>query len=331
MAALRLPFPHRFWTLVLLLGAACSASPATTDAPLAADLPRWPDAPRHLERTAADDAPASDATRRDGPAVDQQLPPGLQGLTLFVNLGDSLAAGYYASAGHSYKALLVKNDDVLYPACKGKDLTSLFPAVKVVDRSKSGATTTDAVAQAQGVAPNPAGNTLVVISAGGNDFNDNPLTMVDPAKTTASAQKATANLQLIVDHFRDAASYPGKVLIVMLNVYDPSDGTGNIPARSGLSGFCTSLQKLGFLVGPLMVQNLASFDQALGGFAAQQAVLLADNHAAFLGHGYHFDDPKCPVYDAADPTLWFHTDCVHANDRGHHELRRLIWKVLTGQ
>ncbi len=156
-------------------------------------------------------------------------------LTLLVNIGDSHAAGYYASAGNSYKALLVKNNDLLYPTHKGKDLSTLFPGIKVVDKSKSGAKTSEILKQAKSVSGNPVGNTLVVMSAGGNDFNESVTTMLMPA---AVAQKATANLKQIAAHFANKGKFPGTVTIVMLNIYDPTDGMGNIPNKGGLSGFC---------------------------------------------------------------------------------------------
>jgi len=280
----------------------------------------------------ADLAPAGSERRADAATPPPPPPAGLLGnLTLFVNLGDSLGAGYYATPGHSYRALLVKNDDALYPAYKGKDLQSRFPKLTVVDRAKSGATTSDVVLQAVGAPANPAGDTLVVISAGGNDFNDKLQTMIDPAKTAAAAQKATANLQKVAAGFADKTRYPGQVTILMLNVHDPTDETGNLPVLPGLSGFCTTIQQAGWLVGPTVVKNLASFNQALVSFAASQKLILADNHSRFLGHGFHHDDAKSPHYVASDPSLWFHTDCAHGNDRGHHELRRLIWNQLTGE
>jgi len=36
-----------------------------------------------------------------------------------------------------------------------------------------------------------------------------------------------------------------------------------------------------------------------------------------------------PYYDATDPTVWF-SDCVHPNDRGHQELRRVFFEAISG-
>jgi lysophospholipase L1-like esterase len=262
---------------------------------------------------------------------DSATPPGLANVTLFVNLGDSLGAGYYASAGHSYRALLLKNDDVLYPAYKGRDLKGRFPAIGAVDKAKSGATTADALAQAKTVAGNPAGATVVVVSAGGNDFNDNVMAMIDPVQIALIGQKAVDNLGKIVDHFSNKAAFLGQLYLVLLDVHDPTDGAGSIPALPNLGGFCQTILKLGPLVGPIVVSNLGGFNAGLAKLAQARKLLFPDNHTAFLGHGFHYNDPQSPHYKAADPTLWFWNDCTHGNDRGHHELRRLIWKALTGE
>lgn len=313
--------------VVLALLTACAERPTGDDLFSAADRSTaegvaFPDSAVAFDRAREGAAPG-DLARADTPP--------LPALSLFVNLGDSLGAGYNASAGHSYRALLVQNDDLLYPGYHGKDLRSRFPKIVVVDKAKSGATTAGAVSQALSVAGNPTGATLVVVSAGGNDFNDNTLVMIDPIQVAAIAKKATDNLKKIVDHFANKLAFPGGFVLVMLNVHDPTDGHGTIASRPNLTGFCATILKLGVLAGPIVVSNLGILNAAYASFAKTSAVRPVDNHAAFLGHGFHFDDPTSPVYKPADPTLWFANDCTHGNDRGHHELRRLIWKALSGE
>ena len=248
----------------------------------------------------------------------------LKNVTLLVNIGDSLAAGYYATSGNSYKALLVNNNNLLYPTHAGKDLSSLFPGLKVVDKSKSGAKTAEILKQAKSVAGNPVGNTLVLISAGGNDFNENMTTMLLPLQ---AALAASANLGQIAAHFNDKLRFPGTSTLVMLNVHDPTDGAGKIPNIKGLGGFCKTILKFG-LVGGIVVTNLGLFNGHLATAASTNKMLLVDNHKAFLGHGFNFADKTNVHYVAKDPSLWFHTDCAHGNNRGHHELRKLIWSKL---
>ena len=281
--------------------------------------------------------PSTEKLLADGPSVTPDGPAKkpdatvptikLSKITLLVNLGDSLAAGYYATSGNSYKALLVKNNNLLYPTHAGKDLSTLFPGLKVVDKSKSGAKTSEILKQAQSVSGNLTGNTLVLISAGGNDFNESMATMLFPLPV---AQKATANLKQIATHFANKAKFPGTVTMVMLNIYDPTDGMGNIPNTGGLTGFCKTILKFG-LVGGVVITNLALFNQQLAAFASANKVIFADNHKLFLGHGFNYKNPLCKHYDSKDPSLWFYKDCAHGNNRGHHEIRKLIWGKLGGK
>lgn len=334
------PPRHLFiWTVLLLCAvwASCAGTKGGPghDSALVADSQAQEGSPDRgrLDGAPKDvKAPGTDGADSLLPKPDTAKPPTpLKNVTMLVNLGDSLAAGYYAGKGRSYKALLVKNNDLLYPAYKGKDLNSWFPGIKVVDRSKSGAVTKDVISQAKGVSGNPKGLTLVLISAGGNDFNDNILTMINPVQASAMAKQGAANLGQVVARFSNKLLFPGGAVILLLKVHDPTDGTGTVPAKKGLQGFCSVIQKLGIFVGPTAIKNLALFNQQLAGSVGKASnVTVVDNQAAFLGHGFHHDDPKNKYYQAKDPTLWFHNDCTHGNDRGHHELRRLFWSKISG-
>ncbi len=257
--------------------------------------------------------------QKDGPgASDGSSAPGLANITMFVNLGDSLAAGYYATSGLSYKALLLQNNNALYPKYKGKDLKSLFPSLKVLDKSKSGAVTKEILAQGKSISGNPSGNTLVVISASGNDFNNKLATMTLAPQTIAAANSAAGNLKSLYQHFGNKTKFPGKVTIAQLTIYDSTDGKGTIPKISGLTGFCKTIQgTLGVLFGSVVVANLGTFNQILLKEAKAGGVVVVDNHKAFLGHGFNYQDKTGKYYRPSDPTLWFHKDCTHGNNRGH--------------
>ena len=334
--------PVNLRLVLLLLCWGCSDRAGTSDPGLPDDLTLEGLSFGDLRGPIDGTSPAPDIALSDGlkPKMDlaQQLDAGkpdapkpgtlkIKNVTLLVNLGDSLAAGYYASSGLSYKALLVKNNDLLYASYKGLDLSTAFPGLKVVDRSKSGAKSGEIAKQATSVGGNPVGHTLVLMSAGGNDFNESVTTMMVPH---AVALGATANLKKIVQHFSNQAKFPGQFTLVMLNIYDPTDGMGSIPNTKGLSGFCKTILKFG-LVGSIVVANLDVFNAELANFAKTHKLILADNHKNFLGHGFNHNNPLCKFYNAKDPSLWFHNDCAHGNNRGHHEIRRLIWAKLEGK
>jgi len=118
--------------------------------------------------------------------------------------------------------------------------------------------------------------------------------------------------------------------MVWLNIYDPTDGMGSIPNKGKLTDFCKTILKFGLVAG-IVVANLAQYNQLLGASATANKMILADQHKHFLGHGFNHANPLCKHHDKKDPTLWFHNDCAHANNRGHHEVRKLIWGRLGGK
>ena len=276
----------------------------------------------------------SDAGVPDMNTADAGPAPGFPpNVTQLVNMGDSIAVGVGATSGNAYKELLAKNNDTKYPTFKGKDLISKFPGVKVVDTAVGGAVSTGLASQLSSLKGNPKGDTLAVISIGGNDFAAALMSIVmNPAATKTLGAQVTTNLKKVTTHFADKKLYPGKVMILLFLVHDPTDGMGTLPAGyTGLVGFCTLIQTLGGFVGPAVVSQLAVFNSYLKSYAVTNNVLIVDNATAFLGHSYHYKNTKSKHYNAKDPSLWFYNDCLHLNDRGNHELRRLIWKRITGK
>ena len=266
--------------------------------------------------------------------VDAGPPPGFPtNVTQFINMGDSIAVGVGATSGNAYKELLLKNNDTKYPTFKGKDLASKFPGIKMVDTGVGGAVSSGLVTQLSSLKGNPKGDTMVVISIGGNDFAANLMSIViNPSATKTLGTQVATNLKKVVTHFSDKKLYPGKVMILLFLVHDPTDGMGTLPAGyTGLVGFCTMIQTLGGFVGPAVLKQLAVFNSYLKSFAGVNKVLIVDNATAFLGHSYHYKNTKSKYYNAKDPSLWFYNDCLHLNDRGNHELRRLVWARVTGK
>lgn len=122
------------------------------------------------------------------------------------------------------------------------------------------------------------------------------------------------------------AACPGKQ-----TSYDSTNGKGSIPKISGLTGFCKTIRNpLVALVGPTVVLNLGTFNSVLKTAAWGAGGTMVPSRDGILGHGFNYQDKAWKHYKASDPTLWFHKDCAHGDNRGHHELRRLIRKALPG-
>jgi lysophospholipase L1-like esterase len=56
-----------------------------------------------------------------------------------------------------------------------------------------------------------------------------------------------------------------------------------------------------------------------GDVTAYPNALMEPLHATFKGHGI------------VDTDSWFVSDCLHPTAPGHHQIRRMFWKALTGQ
>ena len=258
----------------------------------------------------------------------------VEGLTLYVNMGDSIAAGYGIGRGLSYPELLVANDDESYPKFAGYDFEARVGAGKVTLASvaRVGATSAELSGQLARAPDNPQGETLVTVSVGGNDLlNDfQALVAADSTGVEKITDTILDNLRQVKAHFMNTERYGGRVTIVVLNVYDPTDGLGSLPPEVQVNQYCGLLKTFGKAIGPRLLANFAHYNSALAAFAAEEGLILADMHTVFLGHGFHYDDSSAQYYDAEDPALWFMSDCIHPTYEGHDAVRALLWATLVG-
>jgi lysophospholipase L1-like esterase len=242
----------------------------------------------------------------------------------YIVLGDSISDR--GGAGPFFYDLLHQNDDTTYPSWKGHDLATKFPNLQYVHDAVAGSVTgaygdayttgapllTDQVKKLGTTYP---GDVLVTITIGGNDLNfhapDAVLGLDGPDKT-----KFTSLLQGVLDELATPARLgSGKVYILEANVYDASDGKGdwtsggaacpkyNVPSSQDQDVFAA--------------WNKIITDQIA---AHASADYVFDIHGLFGGHGFN---------NATDP--WYFTDCIHPNQKGHAELRREAWRMITGE
>jgi hypothetical protein len=224
----------------------------------------------------------------------------------------------------SFHSLLLENDDQRYPGFARRDLKSLFPQVQRLDLSKPGAKSRDVVNQAKHIQGNPSGKTLVIVSAGLNEFRTSMWNALEKDKVLAHALELTSALKAIREHFDDEQRFPDGYLLGVFNLYDPTDEAGlPPPGLDHLYQFVCSYYAAFSATG-----NLTLFNRHVARFAEQHGLFLLDVHGRFMGHGYQHKDPAAPHYQNLDPSLWFQMDCLHANERGNHEIRRLIWETM---
>ena len=330
------------WVLMLGVVVSCSDDNGDTTADLGVDQ-------AVADGALSDKGPSgeagADATRPDGAAKDGVVVgdrslvkpdvfvnplPSLGKVTLFVNLGDSIAAGQGVSSSLTYAGLLYRNNDTKYASYKGKDLSNKFAGLGVADRAIGGSTSANLASQLLRVPTNQTGDNLVVISIGGNDIMYNFMSLVDPKQMTALAKTVTDGVDKVIKHFADPTKYGGKTTIALMNVYDFTDSMGNIPQNAPANATCGLLKLIPAYVGAGVVKNLAVYNQTIANYVKSKKILLVDIHAGFGGHGFHYANTSSPYYNSKDPTLWFQSDCIHPNTRGHHEIRKLVWKALFG-
>ncbi len=259
-----------------------------------------------------------------------QPAPALGNVTLVVNLGDSIAAAYGVPSGSGYIDLLMKNDDAAHPTYKGKDLGDKFPGAKLSDRSYGGATSPNLPGQVASAPANKTGDTLVVISIGGNDMMLNYMALLDPNEAKKVAATVQANVKKVLAHFADKSRYPNKTTVLMFNVYEFTDGSGTMPSNAPVDKYCGMIKLLGPIAGKKAIGNMAVYNQEMLKFARDKGLVLGDMAAAFLGHGFNHADKSSVHHDASDPTLWFQTDCIHPNKAGHAGIRAEAWRALFG-
>lgn len=233
-------------------------------------------------------------------------------------MGDSISAGVGASVSSlSYASLLWQNNDSVYPDDADSDLTSEFSStLPRISVAVPGATTADVrtsqIRNLEAQLDMPVqGHTVVVLTAGGNDALGAFFNITGPA-----LDSAIANIRAISEYFKDGDKYPDGVTIFIANLYDPGDDEDYI------QGCFNNMHR------PGMAAGLEVWNQRYLELAAEEGFVVIDDLHHFKGHGFHHNNPDNPNYDAEDPSLWFISDCIHPNDRGHVELRNLFFSAI---
>jgi len=290
-------------------------------------------------------APPPDAgtAPRDGgeppPAVDAgEDPPmthpidALDALSLVILIGDSAAAGYNASGrngegGRAFGRLMVDNHPA-YPSWSSRHLRARWPDLEFRRIAESGATSGDALSNVRDALSGelPAsvpGDVLVLINVGGNDMNDSILNLIEPTRAAAVTAEVRANvaemMRLIRERYEDSAAGQ-RVVFLVDDLYDPTDGTGRIPAEFD-DGFCGTMHHplLVDSIRAMALDNLAAYNAGLAEEVTAEGGHVVALSDAFLGHGMN-----------ASGERWLDDDCTHPTDEGHHGIRAAMWEVLTG-
>jgi lysophospholipase L1-like esterase len=296
----------RFLPLILLVGCMPVPEEAPTEPP-PADVP-------------IEEPPPT------GTWVPESFDPRVAERILF--LGDSITAGGGAStATLNYRNLLVDNDGDTWPEYAARDLATLAPdLLDVHDVSRGGATTATMVRYQldnlrDAVGPTVAGPSVAVLTAGGNDMQLALASFLAQGEEFAAERVDLLidNLHETIDMLTDADRFPDGTMVYLSNIYEPTDGIGQV---DGCFGGLDLVD---------MMPMLDDANQRIRALAEERGVAVIDLRQHFRGHAFYADDPENPDYHPDDPTRWIVDDCIHPNDRGHHELRRLFFGAMEGE
>jgi hypothetical protein len=173
---------------------------------------------------------------------------------------------------------------------------------------------------------------VVVITTGGNDvIHDYGRTPPrDGAMYGATLEQAKpwieafeGRLAAILDGVE--AHFPGGCEIFLANIYDPTDGAGDIENAG-----------LGLPRWPDGMNVLRSVNDVIARAASSRKnVHLVNIRDTFLGHGIHYRDKGNRNYHADDASYWYYENLEDPNDTGYNAIRRLFLaemaKVFAGR
>lgn len=265
---------------------------------------------------AAADASAG-STRHSSYVPAGQMPKSAARLIV---MGDSISTGTGASAqALRYYNLLSDNADATWPDAMALDLAQYFgEKPEMVHVAKGGSKTRDLVGSQLDnlktkLGDSVSGHSVVVITSGGNDVLEALRDLEDPSGAKLDA--AIKNLSALADFFADAARFPDGVSLYVAAVYDPTDGKGKAdPCYGGI--YLANL--------PGWIDDWRTAYRKL---AQEKGFAMVDALGHFRGHGFNYDDTANRYHQTNDATFWL-DDCVHPNDRGHHEFRRLFYEAI---
>lgn len=231
--------------------------------------------------------------------------------SLYVALGDSMSTDHYptcdvrqldAPPGRldplGAAALLHSNEDGRWPEFRGHDLECLHPGLSFLNLAEDGAmiddVATEELARLGHDSDDPA--ILLTLTAGGNDLLDALGSKAPLDRAVRQIERRYADLVATVREELPAAT------LVLSTVYDPTDGTGQLPGLESL--------------GRLPLEYLERFNERVRELAREsEHTRLADVHRHFLGHGVR----------APEAERWYwRRNMIEPNARGASEIRR-VW------
>ncbi len=222
-----------------------------------------------------------------------------------IDLYPSIDLGHRDELPIGAASLFHTNHDETWPEMAGKDLVARFPGIGLTHLTSDGATTQTVLgSQLRTLREHGRdGDTLVTLTVGGNDLLQALAAREDLGE---SARRVAAGVERCLDEI--AALLPGAVTLVT-TVYDPTDGTGNLPGVSEQ-------------VGELPIRHLHMLNDRIRACGQRERVHVADAERHFHGHGV-----------TVPRSEWWYLESqpIEPNARGAHELRKLWLETMSAR
>jgi lysophospholipase L1-like esterase len=207
------------------------------------------------------------------------------------------------ATGLGAASLLFRNDDAVWPEFAGRDLLTRHPGIDCRLLAADGATTGSVLSsQLHAIEGRDADvETLVTLTAGGNDLLG--LIGASESEGRAGVRRILDNLEAIVAATQDRLR---RATILVANVYDPTDGTGDLET--------TRLQAR-------EMRWLAEHNAGVERLCQERGPRLIDLHGHFAGHGR-----SAPARDR-----WYWSgSLIEPGASGASEIRRR-WLAALGE
>lgn len=277
-----------------------------------------------------DDVPPPAERPSSDPIVPDDSPPGAHASRVpagirpadaarIIVVGDTTSAGGGAEEALTYFGLLAENDDERWPDGAPLDLETRMGAVPEIVRTAvyngnaRGMEEIQLPQLAMLLGDRVSGHSIVVVTVGIHDA----ISEVQ-AGDAALRPETLLHVRTVLRWFQDPVRFPDGTSIYLVNVTDPTNGTG-------LAQGCFSSREL-----PSLPPTIAGLNADFFAIGAELGVGVVDAHGYFMGHG--FAGRIGGTYAGAGSTStssWF-SSCVVPNERGHHELRKLLFEAIDG-
>ena len=254
---------------------------------------------------------------------------------LVVGMGDSITTGFGAGGKrYGYFNMLITSPPDDIADMRGKDLSRVFPGIRVMNIADNASSSGYHLrSQLPRIPPQPKEVLgLVFLTTGGIDLihnygktapKDEAIYGATYAQGVAYAKKFRQRLELLLDGIR--AKFAGKCHIFLANIYDPTDGVGDVESVHPLLRLVQKLPPW-----PDGLKLLALWNRHLREAAqARDYVHFVDIHTVMLGHGIHCRDKSNPHYHSQDPHYWYFFNLEDPNRRGYDAIRRMFLQKVT--